>query len=985
MLRRVDRYLWRELGPPFALALLAFLVFIALELVLSLSDTLFSRGAGAREMLVLLAYKLPHLLTLAIPAGVLLATFLALTRLATARELLAFQALGYSLRRLLTPFLLFGLAASVAAFLLAELAVPPAEAAYRRELLRILYRGEVTTPQEHVFFRGSQGALYYVEAYDGRSARGIMVYDLSSELFPNAGAFPALATARQGAFAGGELVLREGRVVRFTEDGGVEQVVRFDQLTLAVGEEVQQGLLGGKTPSEMSLRELAQRIDLFHRSGLDPRNLVVEFHAKAAVAAAAFVFALFGAPLGALLGWRGRAAGAVAGFLLAAGAQGLFVWTKSMARRGLLPASLGGWLPHMVLALLGIALLARVDRLRLRWRLLGLVCLVMGTAIAAWPAPPFQELRADELELQSGASVLRAAGVQARLPAHSLTADRLDGQETAAGWTLVAAGAELAGEGLELAAEELTVELDSAGALRTAAARAFSGSSTFQGPEKEETLQFAGGWGRAQFAGGDLARLEGSRVQFTTCPCLDGAPYAVHTRRFLLVPDRWLYAESVTVYAFDRPVGWLPVYAARLGEEAFPLFPEVGRRGGEWFLRWHLPWALGEALWGAVGLAWFPGSGRAQPTLDLLWEGGDLHLAEGEGRLSLAGEVPSGPWEATLRWQDTAAEGQAAGRLGAWEWALGWSRVEWEDGDYLRQPELVLARTASWLDGELAVQLSGGQYQVGGVAAARAGVDLAWRRQFQAGPVALSLPWQLVLDHYSTGGRAVLSASPRLELAGLEFAYAGRLRFGQSPFPFDEAPPKSQLSASLTARQEAVRQEVTVGWDLAAAAPLPGRWTLRAPGLSLAASFDVDPLAIRRVGGTASWRDGDRQLVVQTGIDLAQGEWEDLLIKGRWEGAEFAAAGGIRLVPWPMQVQGAALQGTLSLTEAWTLRGAVEYDAAGGRLVQLEAGMYRTLAGCLRLGLEADLEGIRITLEVPAFPQASVSFSPQDEGLRLGG
>lgn len=129
-------------------------------------------GAGAAELLRLVVYKLPTLFTYAIPAAALLATFLALGRLAADRELLAFQALGYSLRRLILPFLLFGALASGVAFSLSEFAVPPAEAAYRQEFLALVYRGAVPQVQQAVFFRGLYGETYYVERSEGDRLRG---------------------------------------------------------------------------------------------------------------------------------------------------------------------------------------------------------------------------------------------------------------------------------------------------------------------------------------------------------------------------------------------------------------------------------------------------------------------------------------------------------------------------------------------------------------------------------------------------------------------------------------------------------------------------------------------------------------------------------------------------------------------------------------------------------------------------------------------
>ncbi|MGB9861982.1 MAG: LptF/LptG family permease, partial [Candidatus Bipolaricaulaceae bacterium] len=210
----VDRYIFREILPPFFVSLLAFLVFIGLELILSLSDALFSRGISAATLLRLLSYKLPNILTLAAPAGVLLATFLALARLASDRELLAFQALGYSLRRLLLPFLGFGLVVSALSFAFSEFVVPNAEVSYRRELLAILYRGPAPLVQENVFFRGPQGELFYIERYSGQKAEGVVVYDLSGQLYPRS-SFPAVITAKEGRFSSGQLFLKDGRVLRF--------------------------------------------------------------------------------------------------------------------------------------------------------------------------------------------------------------------------------------------------------------------------------------------------------------------------------------------------------------------------------------------------------------------------------------------------------------------------------------------------------------------------------------------------------------------------------------------------------------------------------------------------------------------------------------------------------------------------------------------------------------------------------------------------
>ena len=979
-MKGVDRYLWRELLPTFGVALLAFLVFIGLELVLSLSDTLFARGAGAGEMLRLLLYKLPSLLTLAIPAGVLLATFLVLSRLASGRELLAFQALGYPLRRLLAPFVAFGLLASLSSLSLSEFAVPPSEAAYRHELLSVLYKGEIPSPQEHVFFRGSEGELYYVSNYQGSRAQGIVVYDLEGRLFPEEGPFPTLLTAEEGSFQGEKLVLREGRLFRFTEDGGLEEVLRFDRLTLAVGQDVGQGLLDGKTPSEMSLRELAARIGLLKETGLDPRNLVVEFHSKLAIAAAAFIFALFGAPLGALLGRRGRAAGAVAGFVLAAGAQGLFIWTRTLARRGFLPASLGGWLPHLLLGLLGVFLLLFIDRLRLRGLWAALLVLVLFTTASGVP-PPFSELRARELYIQSGANLIQGEGISARVREFELHAEGLKATWDGETWSTQTQEAELSGEGFSLLARVLSAVIGPDGELISAAAQDFSGSSHFRGPEKEERLLFSGKWAEAQFSEGELVRIEAKAARFSTCPCLEGAPYTIHADRFVLLPKRWLYAEGVLVEAFGHPAGWLPVYAARLGEEAIPLFPELGRSGDHWFLRWHMPFALREGVWGAVGLTWFPLAGRADPDLQFLWEGGSLSLAREEGNLTAVGET----WQASLSWKEDRLEALFKGALGEVDWSLVWGKAETDDLIYYRAPEFSLSCGGiPWLGGGLSLRLSGGRY-IEEEAGWRAHASLSWARDWDLPNFRFSLPWQLSLDQYQGTQRILASATPSLRAGGVTIAYLGRLRVGRSPFGFDQSPPESRLSLTFDSQAGSLKQVLSMAWDLAQGSPLPGRWTLEKEGFRLTGEFSLLPAKVEHLSWTANLAGENLSFILQGGIDLSPMCWEDLLVKGRAEGGGWKVSGGVRLSPWPPSLKRMAATFTVSLGQDWALRMAGEYDFPARKFVQLQAGLLRTFSGCLRAGVEVYLGGMRLTLEVPAFPQAKASFAPLDEGLRLGG
>jgi lipopolysaccharide export LptBFGC system permease protein LptF len=973
---RLDAYLFREILPPFFVALLAFLVFIGLELILSLSDALFARGVSAAVLLRLLSYRLPYILTLAAPAGVLLATFLALARLASDRELLAFQALGYSLRRLLLPFLVFGLLISSLSFVFSELVVPTAEAQYRKELLTILYRGPAPLIQEHVFFRGTEGELFYVERYSGEKVEGVVVYDLAGRLYPRS-SFPAVVTAKEGEIAPGRLILRHGRILNFGAAGELAEILAFRELSLEVGERLVEAILGGRTPSEMSARELRERIDLLRRGGHDVRGLLVEYHGKLAVAAAALVFVLFGAPLGVILGHRGRATGMVLGFLLAAGAQALFLWARTLARRGFLPPALGGWLPHLVFGSLGILLFLGADRLRLRGLLLFLLLGLTGVA-----APPFRELIAEELVVADGGRSLSAKEARMILGDYEISAGHLSLLKEE-DWVLLAQEVEVRSAQGTVRARSLAARLAPEGTVRDVELQAFSGAVKFSGPEKEETIIFSAEQGQAHFREGKLAKVAGKHVTFTTCPCAEGAPYLVAAEEFLLIPQSWLFARNLGVRSFGYPLVWLPFYAARLGEEGVPFLPEIGRAALGFFLRWSFPWTPVPGTVGALILTVYPEAGRVEPALQAFGENAYLHLSRERAALRLQGQFLGEPWAIQGRHDARGLFLSLSGRWQGWEVSAQAGLAEAGGASYTRLPEIVLSRGVPVLGGNLSLRLGFGRYREGEVAGWRAGISGSWGFSAALGAMVLQVPLGFGLDQYPGAERVHLSLNPTLSLGGISLWYRWQGSAGRSPFAFDATPNQSQAGLTLQAARGGWSQSLAVGWDFLAQSFLTSRWVLKGPILSVTLSFRPLPPALARAHWDAVFR--GKNWVLRASGGLSGGAWEDTLLRGAWEEETWAVEGGLRLnspLPFPKRLALSA-RGSLGPEWSWALSG--EYDFHTGRFVQVEARVYRTFSGCLRVGLSLYPTGFRLSLDVPAFPEVKVRFAPLDEGLLLGG
>ena len=107
MPRIIDRYVIREIIPPFLLALLVFTFVLIIPFILDLAEAMIAKGVPAGTILQLTVTLLPQALALTIPMALLIGLLVALGRLSADREFVVMMACGISPYRLLQPILVF--------------------------------------------------------------------------------------------------------------------------------------------------------------------------------------------------------------------------------------------------------------------------------------------------------------------------------------------------------------------------------------------------------------------------------------------------------------------------------------------------------------------------------------------------------------------------------------------------------------------------------------------------------------------------------------------------------------------------------------------------------------------------------------------------------------------------------------------------------------------------------------------------------------
>jgi LPS export ABC transporter permease LptF len=1041
-LRRFDRYLLRQMVGPFLLALAGLSLFILLNLILRLSELMVDRGVTLLQLLRLLTFWMPELIAWAIPMAALFAVFLGLGRMEHDREIMALESMGVSLRRVLLPLLMAAVGLSFLTFAVYNWAMPASKHAAQNTYREIVFSQSVPRISANTFFTGQSDQYFYVRQYnaDTGSMQDVLIYDVGGRLFPQAESRITMVTATSGLWSGDTWQLSSGRMYGFDREGVLVYSGTFDELSIPVAQTAIELWAQSKSPSEMGIRELMERIERARASGLATNESIVELHQRFALPLSALLFVLVGGAVSLMFGSKNRSTGIIIGLLIIGMYQGSYFWMQTLGRRGAMHPVVAAWVPNLLFGLVGLLLFVRVDRLasrdmwnRLRNRLPFLAVLLvigcLGTTAIAQDTPV--HLECDALVISADRSHIQAQGsVRAELEGSELVADALELRRTGEShWALEAAGhvALTFGE-LRLSGDSVRAEIEVSDAGARAVSLqfvAFSGQSTFENSSgAEHTLYFHGESGRIAFAQDGTADLVEVRDgELTTCHCCDlpfrSQPYTLRAHRLLFYPDRLIVGYGLTGRISGLPILWLPVYVQPLEDTLeSPLFPAVGRsalRG--WYLKWNVPFYLSESLYGSVLFDYFSRFNELGAGLILRYSSSrqraDVQLyafpavvGDREFRLSLDHAITfSEHWTASTvidyDLKGTASslgfEVRLAGVLQEWSISSSASRTWKEEGNIVteRLPNVSVSRKPIDL-GILAISPS-----------AQAGWVREWREdeltnqatRCQATLAATMQPFRIfgadVKPSFSVGStvfsgtqddiRSAMSLAVPLTRGGLSMTYGGTFVAGASPFDFDQVQAQSHIGWSYAITGD---MDITVsgGVDLMA-----DSFDLLTASFAWGGSvdwrstltYDLSLAAVQEIVLHMNWSSAPHSVSWSLPYNAANRQWDPFTFRmeAKTPSSQLAFSGTV-------DREGRAIvRGALSVQMAsgWGATFQTRYSAADpGRFYDMRYGIFRDIGDCLRIGIERTSGDIWIYGSILAFPEAVLRYAPDSARVQFG-
>ena len=368
-MRILDRYVLAEMAFPFVTGILAVVMMLIGNTLYALVDVILRNHIPLVVITRLIVFNLPTLLVLTMPVGVAVSGAMAVNRLARDGELTVIRMAGVPLRRIFLPIIVTGLCASIASFLVDEYVVPWSQREFQKTQAAMFNYAVTASPSlaaNRVFVYDNY-AFYIGDARkDPRSERAFQLSRILIIENPvSDGAFPRFFTAASATYRNGLWMLYDVNVHSLDKAGFTSVEMHATQMALdlrtplPVIADNSNGF--GDQPDSYTMAELARKIRVMTRTGLDERAYEVAFYFKLALPFLCFAFALCAPPLAMVSARTGSFAGILLAIVMVWVAWNTVILAKAFGIHGYIPAAASAWFTTIFFAAIGLLLIRRME------------------------------------------------------------------------------------------------------------------------------------------------------------------------------------------------------------------------------------------------------------------------------------------------------------------------------------------------------------------------------------------------------------------------------------------------------------------------------------------------------------------------------------------------------------------------------------------------------------------------------------------------
>jgi len=361
----VNRYLFKEMIPPFLINMVFFTFLFLMAKILFITNLVVNHNIGLSRVILMLFLFIPYFLVFVIPMSVMMAVLLTFLRFSSDNELVALKTGGISLYGLLPPVIIFCLIGCVLTLTMSVYGMPWGRASIKRLTMEVATSNLELGLKERTFNDSFKDSMLYVNEIDSKKGelRDVFVEDKRSENIVS-----TVVAPKGILFFEKEKLLFRLRLF----DGRINQVSMKNRSVNSIGFETYdinldlksafsdiKGKGGIKDEKEMSFTELRDYLKKAENKNSKYYKALIELHQKISIPFACFVLGILAVSLGAQLKSTRRSFGLGLGLIF-------FMFYYLLLSIGYVfknsewyPPFIGMWVPNIVTGGIGLFLLVR--------------------------------------------------------------------------------------------------------------------------------------------------------------------------------------------------------------------------------------------------------------------------------------------------------------------------------------------------------------------------------------------------------------------------------------------------------------------------------------------------------------------------------------------------------------------------------------------------------------------------------------------------
>jgi lipopolysaccharide export system permease protein len=357
-MKLLDRYVLREFVKLFIFMVLCF---VGLYLIIDFFEKIkmfLSNNATLSQMASFFLYNIPMIISLTLPAAVLISALVTFGVLSKNSEIVAMKANGISLYRTSLPLIIMAGVICIIAFLFSELITPLTNQKADRILkVEVQKQRELGSfKQNQIWYRGKNGIYNFKIFYPEKQLlQGVTINYLNQQF-----QMTMRIDAQSAEWKDGRWAFSNVMITRFQE-GDFPIVERLPTALIDLPERPADFMIAQKDADKMGYLELSQYIKKLRSDGYDTTRYRTDMHGKIAFSLVSIILVI----IGVSFSLRSERSGGVtqsigAGIVIGFSYWLVFAFAMSLGRSGTLPPFLAAWMANILFGAASVFMFLRV-------------------------------------------------------------------------------------------------------------------------------------------------------------------------------------------------------------------------------------------------------------------------------------------------------------------------------------------------------------------------------------------------------------------------------------------------------------------------------------------------------------------------------------------------------------------------------------------------------------------------------------------------